>query len=144
MVMVVIMAKDEKMEEKGQGKVVEVTYGGLGGWRISYPTRGTFVFGPGDKCKFRLNDKYELRALLQIIKQINAPEVNTSSYLDKGDKARPHKYRHRFAISDDEKIKIPGVLQKYSFSINDNYTEEEESAILTLCPDFFDIQKKRR
>jgi len=134
------MKKTEEKSMEKKGKFVEVEYNGIGAWSIYYPKKGVFTFGPGDKHSFDLTNKYDLRAMLDIIKQINSP-TNTSSYVDKKDRAMPHKYRQRFVITSG-KENIAPVLLKYNFRINNIITEEEEEAIKELCPDFFKEEKK--
>ncbi len=138
------MKNEEKVMEKGakvdDRKVVEVEYGGTATWSINTPRTGKRVIYPGERAKFNMENKYEMRALIQILKQINLPKVNTQSFIQKG-VAEPVKYRRRFSLVSGME-NIPEALMKLSYRENDYYTPDEEKSILSLCPDFFEPEKK--
>jgi hypothetical protein len=119
---------------------VEVEYNGTGLWIIDYPGRERFALAPGEHAKFNIRDRYELHALLQVIKNVNTPKMNTQSYLMKGD-VEPMKYRHRFKIVNGIE-NLPPVLQKLAYRGVSAPTTEERDAILALVPTYYQREEK--
>jgi len=133
--------KEEKTEKKeepkveAQERIVEVLYGGVGGWAIS-PSEGEQInLGPGDKFEFDITRQDHLNHVIQIVKQINEPKVNVCHYLVKTDTADPNKKRYRFAITKGEG-NIPATLRKMKYRRNNAFTNEEREAILSVCPNY--------
>jgi hypothetical protein len=123
------------MNEKTQKPEMEVVvlYSGSSGWALNYPKKGMEMLGPGDTKTLKLNNVFDLRILLQIIKQINAKD-NVREYKPKGGLTQQVK---RFEITNGEDL-IPTVLRKHRYGPTLGFTAEEEKAITSLCPDFFD------
>lgn len=137
------MNEPMKTDAKKEGKAVKVKYNGTGAWAISNPRTGTRMMGPGDEHTLRLNDKHDLHALLQILKQMNEPAVNVSEYLDKRGRGQRTFQRHRFEIAEGE-ANIPKVLRSLQFRPTPGYLEAEETAIKEICPDFFKPDERPR
>ena len=122
-------------------KFVKVRYDGTSGWTLCYEGEEREILGPGDTKDFNLHNKYDLRSLIQIIKQINNPKGNTQSYIDKNDPVERTKYRKRFTIVGGEEL-IPEALRKIKYRENNSPLNTEREAILELVPDFFERKKK--
>jgi len=129
-------SKASKTTQTSAEKKVVIRYGGVSGWSLRYKGREPKMLGPGDRETFDLTDKEELRAFIEIIKQINTREGNTCSYIDKKDLAEPTKYRYRFTIVEGEE-NIPEEIRKLTFTNNNRVTNEQREAIEKLVPDYF-------
>lgn len=141
------MKKDEGIEmketkETKEAKCITVEYNGSGGWAIDFAGRGSRIIAPGEKVPLNIHDKQELHAILQIVKQINSPKTNTDWYLEKGDRANPHKSRIRFKISEEDLQLLPPVLRKLQFQQNSLPSDEEAKAITSLVPDYYVKEEK--
>ena len=110
---------------------------------ISYPNGTKRTVGRGQTIKFNLSDAGDLKALLEIVKQINRNRTNTLVRLrteSDGFKI-PETYK-KFEIVKGEN-NIPSSLRKYSYRQNKGFTEEEVKDIKVLCPDFFNVKPSR-
>jgi hypothetical protein len=133
----------EEMESRLKVEHVVVKYGGTSGWAISYPGKGIKEIRPDSTEKFNPHDRYELHALLQIIKQVNTPRVNRQQYMDKADQVNPYKVRYKFELVSGH-TSLPPALQKLKYGPSDFPTDEVREAILSLCPDYWEEKEKRR
>lgn len=126
---------NEKENPKKGGNIVKVEYNGTGMWFLDYPGRERLAIRPGSTVDFNIKDRHELHALLQVIKNMNTRKFNTQAYLVKSD-PEPVKYRYRFKVVEGID-NLPEPLRKLHYRENDAPTKEEQDAILSLVPDYY-------
>lgn len=134
------MAKTEEQK----GKVV-VEYNGPAGYDINYPTRGKISVQPGKQVELNPRDPYELSALLDIMKWVNSGRMNFRTRYTKMDPegGKDLEKIYRFRIISGEEL-LPEILRQHKFSASNMYTEDEEAAIRSICPKFFDKPDQKR
>ena len=129
------MAKTESIEKI---ESVVVKYNGPAGWDINLAGRGKVSIAPGEEHAFNPREPTELRALLSILKEVNRPRTNYRVRLTPPKEGQQEQEKvYRFVVLSGLKS-LPEVLQKHSYNASNMYTDAEKSAILSLCPTFFD------
>jgi len=136
-----IMEEKEKTEEKPKKEErrpvrVKVLCGIPSGWSIPDARYGRKRILQGEKVEFNIYDRVELHGLLQVLKTVNTPRINEVEYVKSRNPAR-HGIRKKFEIVGELPTEIPKVLQEIRYG-RYKTTPEEEDAILTLVPNYFE------
>ena len=129
----------EKTEEKTKEKKpvrVKVLCGIPSGWSIPDKRHGRKRILQGEKVEFNIYDKTELHGLLQVLKTVNTPRINEIEYVSSRIPLR-HGIRKKFEIVGELPSELPKVLQNIRYG-RYKTTPEEEDAILTLVPTYFE------
>lgn len=122
--------------------VVQYSDRNLGPWHLNYAGRGSIVVHPGDKTSFDPHDALELNALIQVIKIINAPRRNQVLEIKKDGQGKRYEYYSKFKLESGQEL-IPPVILAMKYRENLILTDDEEAAILAVCPSY-QFQKKTR
>lgn len=147
-----MVKNEEKVMEKGAvdttpvqngRKIVEVEYNGTSGWIVAMKHRGVRTVFPGEVMALNLANRYELRVLVQVLKQLNLPAGNAQMVVNKKNLGKPVEYRYRFVIKSGMQH-IPEVLKKIQYRASDFFTQEEEEALVALCPDFLNRDEAKK
>lgn len=133
--------KDKTEEKQETRKELVVRFNGIGTWTMNCPGRGSKELTPGTVETLNLTDKYELKAALEILKQVNSPRINTQKFIVKGSAdGKDTKYRTRFDVLSGIEH-LPKILQEVKFKANNFPTHEEMEAVKSLVPDFYEKRK---
>lgn len=122
-------------------KYVELHYNGVGVWTLDFREGGTFEVYPNKKITLDLTDKVQLHILLSVLREINSQFNKLERVIKDPYGNRNHERYDKWSIVKGME-NIPENMRKIHYDRNKQIPKPIELEIISLCPTYFDKDKK--